>query len=136
VRPSPPGCTGAIERLFCRACAARQMRAVCARGAGGLPAFAFPVFWLVLDLAALNRRLLHRGTEFTIDNFGEVTSQAIVLGAGQQLVSRWCDGASLGVTATSGCYVVSLQGAILNTWFSLDLFFAACPMPGCCRSIS
>src|SRR3982075_1146725 len=45
--------------------------------------FAFPVFWLVLTSLRPGTGVyyVHRGTEFTIDNFGEVTSQAIVLQA-------------------------------------------------------
>ena len=45
--------------------------------------FAFPVFWLVLTSLrpGLGVYYVHRGTEFTLDNFHEVLSQEIVLKA-------------------------------------------------------
>ena len=45
--------------------------------------FAFPVFWLVLTSLRPGTGVyyVHRGTEFTIDNFHEVLSQEIVVRA-------------------------------------------------------
>src|SRR5439155_1643728 len=45
--------------------------------------FAFPVFWLILTSLRPGTGVyyVHRGTEFTIDNFHEVLSQEIVLRA-------------------------------------------------------
>ena len=45
--------------------------------------FAFPVFWLVLTSLRPGTGVyyVHRGTEFTIDNFQDVLSQEIVLKA-------------------------------------------------------
>ena len=42
--------------------------------------FAFPVFWLVLTSLRPGTGVyyVHRGTEFTIDNFHDVLSQEIV----------------------------------------------------------
>ena len=45
--------------------------------------FAFPVFWLVLTSLRPGYAVyyVHRGTDFTLDNFNEVLSQEIVLKA-------------------------------------------------------
>ena len=68
--------------------------------------FAFPVFWLVLTSLRPGTGVyyVHRGTEFTIDNFHEVLSQEIVLRAlfNSFMISTLATVLSLGVTATSG----------------------------------
>ena len=68
--------------------------------------FAFPVFWLILTSLRPGTGVyyVHRGTEFTIDNFHEVLSQEIVLRAlvNSFMISTLATVLSLGVTATSG----------------------------------
>jgi multiple sugar transport system permease protein len=93
--------------------------------------FAFPVFWLVLTSLRPGTGVyyVHRGTEFRIDNFGEVTSQAIVLKAlvNSFVISTVATVLSLGVTATSGYMLSRFRGPIPSTWFSLIYVFRCVP---------
>ena len=81
--------------------------------------FAFPVFWLVLTSLrpASGVYYVHRGTEFTIDNFHDVLSQEIVLRAlfNSFMISTLATVLSLGVTATSGYMLSRFKGPIPNT---------------------
>jgi multiple sugar transport system permease protein len=93
--------------------------------------FAFPVFWLVLTSLRPGSGVyyVHRGTEFTIDNFHEVLSQAIVLKAlfNSFMISTLATVFSLGVTATSGYMLSRFKGPIPNAWFSLIYVFRCVP---------
>src|ERR1700738_2429440 len=93
--------------------------------------FAFPVFWLVLTSLRPGTGVyyVHRGTEFTIDNFHEVLSQEIVLRAlfNSFMISTVATVLSLGVTATSGYMLSRFKGPIPNTWFSLIYIFRCVP---------
>src|SRR6202023_2489987 len=93
--------------------------------------FAFPVFWLVLTSLRPGTGVfyVHRGTEFTIDNFHEVLSQEIVLKAlfNSFVISTAATVLSLGVTATSGYMLSRFKGPIPNTWFSLIYIFRCVP---------
>jgi multiple sugar transport system permease protein len=93
--------------------------------------FTFPVFWLVLTSLrpASGVFYVHRGTEFTIDNFHEVLSQEIVLKAlfNSFVISTAATVLSLGVTATSGYMLSRFKGPIPNTWFSLIYIFRCVP---------
>ena len=66
--------------------------------------FAFPVFWLVLTSLrpAYAVYYVHRGTDFTLDNFHDVLSQEIVLKAlwNSFAISTLATVLSLGVTVT------------------------------------
>ncbi len=68
--------------------------------------FAFPVFWLILTSLRPGTGVyyVHRGTEFTIDNFHDVLTQEIVIRAlfNSFMISTLATVLSLGVTATSG----------------------------------
>ncbi len=66
--------------------------------------FAFPVFWLVLTSLRPGYPVyyVHRGTDFTLDNFHDVLSQEIVLKAlwNSFAISTLATVLSLGVTVT------------------------------------
>ena len=93
--------------------------------------FAFPVFWLVLTSLRPGTGVyyVHRGTEFTIDNFHDVLSQEIVVRAmfNSFMISTLATVLSLGVTATSGYMLSRFKGPIPNAWFSLIYIFRCVP---------
>ena len=93
--------------------------------------FAFPVFWLILTSLrpASGVYYVHRGTEFTVDNFHDVLSQEIVLRAlfNSFMISTLATVLSLGVTATSGYMLSRFKGPIPNAWFSLIYIFRCVP---------
>src|SRR5947209_20174305 len=93
--------------------------------------FAFPVFWLVLTSIRPGTGVyyVHRGTEFTLDNFHEVLTQEIVLKAlfNSFMISTLATVFSLGVTATSGYMLSRFKGPVPNAWFSLIYVFRCVP---------
>ena len=93
--------------------------------------FAFPVFWLVLTSLRPGSGVyyVHRGTEFTVDNFHDVLSQTIVVKAlfNSFMISTLATVLSLAVTATSGYMLSRFSGPIPNTWFSLIYVFRCVP---------
>ena len=93
--------------------------------------FAVPVFWLVLTSLCPGTGVyyVHRGTEFTIDNFHDVLSQEIVVRAlfNSFMISTLATVVSLGVTATSGYMLSRFKGPIPSTWFSLIYIFRCVP---------
>jgi multiple sugar transport system permease protein len=93
--------------------------------------FAFPIFWLVLTSLRPGSGVyyVHRGTEFTIENFHEVLSQPVVLKAllNSFAISTLATIMSLGVTVTSGYMLSRFKGPIPNTWFSLIYVFRCVP---------
>jgi multiple sugar transport system permease protein len=93
--------------------------------------FAFPVFWLVLTSLRPGFAVfyVHRGTDFTLENFHEVLSQEIVLKAmwNSFMISTLATILSLGVTVTSGYMLSRFKGPIPNTWFSLIYVFRCVP---------
>ena len=93
--------------------------------------FAFPVLWLVLTSLRPGTGVyyVHRGTEFTLDNFQDVLSQEIVLKAllNSFVISTLATVLSLGVTATSGYMLSRFKGPIPSTWFSLIYIFRCVP---------
>ena len=93
--------------------------------------FAFPVFWLVLTSLRPGTGVyyVHRGTEFTIDNFHEVLSQEIVVGAlfNSFMISTLATVFSLGVTATSGYMLSRFRGRSQHLVF-VDLHFSLCAL--------
>jgi multiple sugar transport system permease protein len=99
--------------------------------------FAFPVFWLILTSLRPGTGVyyVHRGTEFTIDNFHEVLSQEIVVRAlfNSFVISTVATVLSLGVTATSGYMLSRFKGPIPNTWISLrNSSASSTPIGDCC----
>ena len=93
--------------------------------------FAFPVFWLVLTSLRPGYAVyyVHRGTDFTLDNFHEVLSQEIVLKAlwNSFAISTLATVLSLGVTVTSGYMLSRFKGPIPGVWFSAIYVFRCVP---------
>jgi multiple sugar transport system permease protein len=93
--------------------------------------FAFPVLWLVLTSLRPGWAVyyVHRGTDFTIDNFHDVLSQEIVLRAlfNSFMISTLATVFSLGVTATSGYMLSRFKGPVPNAWFSMIYVFRCVP---------
>src|ERR687893_2074394 len=78
--------------------------------------FAFPVFWLLLTSLRPGSGVyyVHRGTEFTIENYYEVLSQPVVVKAmfNSFVISTLATILSLGVTVTSGYMLSRFKGPI------------------------
>ena len=93
--------------------------------------FSFPVLWLMLTSLRPGTGVyyVHRGTEFTIDNFHEVLAQEIVLKAlfNSFMISTLATVLSLGITATSGYMLSRFKGPIPNAWFSSIYIFRCVP---------
>lgn len=93
--------------------------------------FAFPVLWLMLTSLRPGYAVfyVHRGTDFTLENFHEVLSQPVVLKAmwNSFVISTLATVLSLGVTVTSGYMLSRFRGPIPNTWFSLIYVFRCVP---------
>jgi multiple sugar transport system permease protein len=93
--------------------------------------FAFPVFWLVLTSLRPGYAVyyVHRGTDFTLDNFHEVLTQEIVLKAlwNSFAISTLATVFSLGVTVTSGYMLSRFRGPIPTAWFGAIYVFRCVP---------
>jgi multiple sugar transport system permease protein len=93
--------------------------------------FAFPVLWLVLTSLRPGYAVyyVHRGTDFTFDNFHEVLSQEIVLRAlwNSFAISTLATVLSLGVTVTSGYMLSRFRGPIPSVWFAAIYVFRCVP---------
>lgn len=93
--------------------------------------FAFPVLWLGLTSLRPGYAVfyVHRGTDFTLENFHEVLGQPVVLKAmwNSFVISTLATILSLGVTVTSGYMLSRFKGPIPNTWFSLIYVFRCVP---------
>jgi multiple sugar transport system permease protein len=93
--------------------------------------FVFPVFWLVLTALRPGYAVfyVHRGTDFTLENFHEVLGQEIVLKAmfNSFALSTLATIFSLGVTVTSGYMLSRFKGPIPNLWFGCIYVFRCVP---------
>jgi multiple sugar transport system permease protein len=93
--------------------------------------FAFPVFWLVLTSLRPGYAVyyVHRGTDFTLDNFREVLTQGEVLKAlwNSFAISTLATAFSLGVTVTSGYMLSRFRGPIPSVWFAAIYVFRCVP---------
>jgi len=93
--------------------------------------FAFPVLWLGLTSLRPGYAVfyVHRGTDFTLENFHEVLGQPVVLKAmwNSFVISTLATILSLGVTVTSGYMLSRFKGPIPKTWFSLIYVFRCVP---------
>ena len=93
--------------------------------------FAFPVLWLMLTSLRPGYAVfyVHRGTDFTLENFHEVLGQPVVLKAmwNSFVISTLATILSLGVTVTSGYMLSRFKGPIPKTWFSLIYVFRCVP---------
>jgi multiple sugar transport system permease protein len=93
--------------------------------------FAFPVFWLVLTSLRPGYAVyyVHRGSDFTLDNFQAVLGQEIVLKAlwNSFAISTLATVLSLGVTVTSGYMLSRFRGTIPTVWFGAIYVFRCVP---------
>jgi multiple sugar transport system permease protein len=93
--------------------------------------FAFPVFWLALTSFKPGWEVfyVHRGTEFTFDNYLDVLKEDIVIRAfiNSFVISTLATVLSLAVTVTSGYMLSRFKGPIPNTWFGTIYLFRCIP---------
>lgn len=92
---------------------------------------AFPVLWLVLTSLrpASGMFYVHRGTEFTLDNFTEVFENRTVIKAyvNSAIIATLATVLSLGITVTSGYMLSRFRGPIASGWFSIIYVFRCVP---------
>lgn len=92
---------------------------------------AFPVIWLILTSLrpASGMFYVHRGTEFTLDNFVEVFENKTVLKAyiNSAIIATLATVLSLGITVTSGYMLSRFTGPIARGWFSIIYVFRCVP---------
>lgn len=94
-------------------------------------AIAFPVLWLILTSLrpASGMFYVHRGTEFTLENFVEVFANKTVLKAylNSAIIATLATILSLGITVTSGYMLSRFKGPIATGWFSTIYLFRCVP---------
>lgn len=92
---------------------------------------AFPVLWLMLTSLrpASGMFYVHRGTEFTLDNFTEVFENQTVIKAyiNSAIIATLATILSLGITVSSGYMLSRFSGPIANGWFSIIYVFRCVP---------
>ena len=93
--------------------------------------FAFPVFWLALTSLKPGWEVfyVHRGTEFTLDNYLDVLKEDIVIRAfiNSFVIATLATVLSLAVTVTSGYMLSRFKGPIPKTWFGTIYMFRCIP---------
>ncbi len=93
--------------------------------------FAFPIFWLILTSLrpAWAVFYVHRGTDFTFDNYLTVWEQPQVLEAylNSLIIVTLATVLSLSVTVTSGYMLSRFTGRIPNLWFGAIYVFRTVP---------
>lgn len=93
--------------------------------------FAFPVFWLALTSLKPGWEVyyVHRGTEFTLDNYLDVLKEDIVIRAfiNSFVIATLATVLSLAVTVTSGYMLSRFKGPIPKTWFGTIYLFRCIP---------
>ncbi len=93
--------------------------------------FAFPVFWLALTSLKPGWEVfyVHRGTQFTLDNYLDVLKEDIVIRAfiNSFVIATLATVLSLAVTVTSGYMLSRFKGPIPKTWFGTIYLFRCIP---------
>jgi len=93
--------------------------------------FAFPIFWLALTSLKPGWEVfyVHRGTEFTLDNYFDVLKEDIVIRAfvNSFVIATLATVLSLAVTVTSGYMLSRFKGPISSTWFGTIYLFRCIP---------
>jgi multiple sugar transport system permease protein len=91
----------------------------------------FPVAWMVLTSLrpASGVFYVHRGTEFTLGNFGEALAKPEMTASfvNSALIATLATVFSLAVTITSGYMLSRYQGAASSAWFGLIYLFRCIP---------
>ena len=93
--------------------------------------FAFPIFWLMLTSLRPGWAVfyVHRGTEFTLQNYVDVLQESQVLPAfiNSFVIATLATFFSLVVTVLSGYMLSRFTGRIANTWFGTIYVFRTIP---------
>jgi multiple sugar transport system permease protein len=93
--------------------------------------FAFPAFWLVLTSLRPGWAVfyVHRGTDFTLANFGTVLEEEIVVHAfvNSFAIATLATVLSIVVTVTSGYMLSRFKGRVASTWFGAIYVFRTVP---------
>ena len=93
--------------------------------------FAFPVLWLILTSLRPQSGVyyVHRGTEFTLANFGQVLQNERIVQAfvNSALISTLATVLSLMVTVTSGYMLSRFRGLLSRGWFGTIYVFRCVP---------
>jgi multiple sugar transport system permease protein len=93
--------------------------------------FAFPVLWLILTSLRPQSGVyyVHRGTEFTLGNFGQVLQNERIVQAfvNSALISTLATVFSLMVTVTSGYMLSRFRGLLSRSWFATIYVFRCVP---------
>jgi multiple sugar transport system permease protein len=93
--------------------------------------FAFPAFWLLLTSLRPGWAVyyVHRGTDFTVNNYAQVLSQGQIARAfvNSFILATLATIFSLGVTITSGYMLSRFKGPIASTWFGAIYLFRCIP---------
>ncbi len=92
---------------------------------------AFPVAWLALTSLrpASGVYYVHRGTEFTLSNFGKALGGDVILQAfvNSFAIATLATVISLGVTIGSGYMLSRFKGPLPTAWFSMIYLFRCVP---------
>jgi len=93
--------------------------------------FAFPVLWLALTSLRPQSGIyyVHRGTEFTLGNFGQVLRNERIVQAfvNSALISTLATVLSLMVTVTSGYMLSRFRSVLSRAWFGTIYVFRCVP---------
>ena len=93
--------------------------------------FAFPVAWLILTSLRPQSGIyyVHRGFEFTLENFATVAKNERIVEAffNSFLIATLATVLSLMVTVTSGYMLSRFRGPIASTWFGTIYVFRCVP---------
>jgi len=93
--------------------------------------FAFPVLWLILTSLRPGWAVyyVHKGTEFTLNNYIEVLKEPTVLEAffNSFVIASASTVLSLTVTVTSGYMLSRFSGRLARTWFGTIYIFRTIP---------
>jgi multiple sugar transport system permease protein len=93
--------------------------------------FAFPIFWLMLTSLRPGWAVfyVHRGTDFTLNNYLTVWAQPQIAQAffNSFVISTASTIFSLAVTVTSGYMLSRFSGRIADTWFGTIFVFRTVP---------
>lgn len=91
----------------------------------------FPVLWIVLTSLrpASGVFYVHRGTEFTLANFGEALAKPEMTASfvNSAMIATLATVFSLAVTVTSGYMLSRFESAVARAWFGLIYLFRCIP---------
>jgi multiple sugar transport system permease protein len=93
--------------------------------------FAFPTFWLILTSLRPGWAVyyVHRGTDFTLNNYAEVLRREVIVNAfvNSFILATLATFFSLAVTITSGYMLSRFKGPLASGWFATIYIFRCIP---------